>query len=110
MSGRGSSALDSTHLWHLQVKLLDHFCSSVYSYHCGQYFCHAFHWSNVNPRWNLNGQTIDKRAQLTYRENDRYSDVAATLVSIIREIHSGLSVDTQRELLEIILHEKEKVL
>lgn len=46
----------------------------------------------------------------TYRKNDRYSDVVATLVSIILEIHPGLSVDKQRELLEIILREKEKVL
>lgn len=46
----------------------------------------------------------------TYRKNYRYSDVAATLVSIILEIHPGLSVDKQRELLEIILREKEKVL
>lgn len=47
---------------------------------------------------------------VTYRKNYRHSDVAATLVSIIREIHPGLSVDKQRELLEIILREKEKVL
>lgn len=46
----------------------------------------------------------------TYRKNDRYSDVVATLVSIILEIHPGLSVDKQRELLEIILREKGKVL
>lgn len=46
----------------------------------------------------------------TYRKNYRYSDIVATLVSIILEIHPGLSVDKQRELLEIILREKEKVL
>ena len=49
---------------------------------------------------------------VTYRKNyrQRYSDVVATLVSIILEFHPGLSVDKQRELLEIILREKEKAL